>query len=74
MTAPGKAALEVHGIRSRDGIVRGVDLERKVRIGSPECSASAEADGRSSWNASTERGELAGGDGHGRRDDDHGPP
>ena len=30
MTAPGKTALEVHGIRSGDGIVRGVDLEVKT--------------------------------------------
>ena len=30
VTAPGKTALEVHGIRSGDGIVRGVDLEVKT--------------------------------------------
>ncbi len=29
VTAPGKTALEVHGIRSKDGIVRGVDLNVK---------------------------------------------
>ena len=54
VTAPGKTALEVHGIRSGDGIVRGVDLEVK-QDGSPECSDSVEAGGRNSSNASTER-------------------